>query len=129
MKNLNYFLNEGSQGRVIRKIKFDIDVQSSDHAIKRLNRKDEEGNAAYEPIDFKEVNSVIGKATPEIIDELVKDEMDIDKDRFVLQRESDGLTVVGVMNNVKDELKFVVITLYRGDEFRIGRDQKIIKVS
>jgi hypothetical protein len=128
MKALNHFLNEKSEGRIIRKIKFDIDIESTSHAIERLNRKDKSGNAAYEPIDFKEVNSVIGKATPEMIDELVKDEMDVDKDRFVLQRESDGLTVVGIMNNVNDELKFVVITLFRGGDFRVGRDQTIIKV-
>ncbi len=93
-----------------------------------MNRKDKEGNAAYEPIDFKEVNSVISKATEEMIEELVKDEMDVNKDRFILQRESDGLTVVGIMNTKGDELKFTVITLYRGEEFRVGRDQKIIKV-
>lgn len=128
MKKLDYFLNEKSEGRIIRKIKFDIDIESSNHAIERLNRKDEKGKAAYEPINFKEVNSVIGKATPTIIDKLVKDDYDVDKDRFVLQRKDDGLTVVGIMNKVNDELKFVVITLFRGADFRVGKDQEIIKV-
>jgi len=127
MKSYQDILNEKSEGKIVRKIKFDIDILSTTHAIERLNRKDKDGNAAYEPINFKEVNGVISKATEEIIDELVKDEMDIEKDRFILQRESDGLTVVGVMNVVKDELKFVVITLYRGD-FRVGANQKIIKI-
>ena len=121
-------VTEGTEGRVIRKIQFDIDIESTAHAIDRLNRKDADGNAAYEPIDFKEVNAVISKATEDIIDELVNDRMDVNKDRFVLQRDSDGLTVVGVMNSVKDKLKFVVITLFRGDEFRTGKDQKIIIV-
>ena len=122
-------MNEKAEGHVSRKIKFDIDIESTNHAIERLNRKDKKGNAAYEPIEFKEVNSVISKATEDIIDDLVMDEMDVNKDRFILQRESDGLTVVGVMQTGRDgSLKFVVITLYRGEEFRTGRDQKIIKV-
>lgn len=128
MKNLQYFLNEKTEGHIVRKIQFDIDILSTTHAIERLNRKDERGNAKYTPIDFKEVNSVISKATDVIIDKLVKDEYDINKDRFVLQRKDDGLTVVGVMNNVKGQLKFVVITLYRGKEFRTGYNQDIIEV-
>ena len=128
MKDLNHFLNEKKEGHISRKLIFDIDIESTGHAIERLNRKTSDGKDAYEPVDFKEVNSVIGKATPQIIDDLVKDVMDLDKDRFVLQRKSDGLTVVGVMNNVNDELRFVVITLYRGGEFRVGKTQKIIKV-
>jgi hypothetical protein len=121
-------ISEKAEGHVTRKIRFDIDIESTEHAIERLNRKDASGKAAYEPIEFKEVNSVISKATEPMIKELVADEMDVDKDRFILQRKSDGLTVVGVMNNVKDNLKFVVITLYRGGDFRTGRDQKIIEV-
>lgn len=128
MKNLQYFLNEKTEGTVVRNIEFSIDIISTKHAIERLNRKDERGNAKYTPIDFKEVNSVINNATDIIIDKLVKDEYDINKDRFVLQRKSDGLTVVGVMNNIKEQLKFVVITLYRGKEFRTGYDQDIIEV-
>lgn len=128
MRGLEEFLNEKLEGRIQKKIRFDIDIVSTEHAIERLNRKDESGKAAYEPVSFKEVNSVVSKATETIIDDLVKDEMDIEKDRFVLQRKSDGLTVVGVMNKVKDELTFVVITLFRGADFRVGRDQKIIEV-
>ena len=128
MNKLEHFLNETQQGHISRKIKFDIDVVSTQHAVERLNRKKEDGTNAYEPVEFKEVNSIINKATPDIIDDLVKDTMDINKDRFVLQRESDGLTVVGVMNNTKDKLSFVVITLFRGSHFKVGRDQKIIKV-
>ena len=119
---------EEKVGHVQKKIKFDLDIESTNHSIERLNRKDATGNAAYEPISFKEVNSVISKATEEIIDDLVKDEMDINTDRFVLQRKEDGLTVVGVMQRKGDDLSFVVITLYRGEEFRVGRNQKIIKV-
>lgn len=128
MKSYHDILNEAKEGHVSRKIKFDIDIESTQHAIERLNRKDKEGKAAYEPIEFKEVNSVISKATEDIIDDLVKDEMDVNKDRFILQRQSDGLTVVGVMKSKGDSLQFVVITLYRGEEFRTGRNQKIIKV-
>jgi len=121
-------ISEKSEGRIIKKIKFDIDIRSTDHAIDRLNRKDKEGKSAYEPIDFKEVNSVISRATEEMISELVKDEMDINKDRFILQRKTDGLTVVGIMEYRKDLLYFVVITLFRGEDFRTGPNQKIIKV-
>jgi len=128
MRKLETFLNENKEGQVSRKLQFTIDIVSTTHAIERLNRTDAEGKAAYEPIDFKEVNSIISKATPEIIDDLVKNKMDVNKDRFVLQRKEDGLTVVGVMNSIKDELKFVVITLFRGEDFRTGRDQKIITV-
>ena len=129
MKNLKYFLNEKQiVGHVQKKIKIDLDIISTNHAIERLNRKDTEGNAAYEPIEFKEVNGVISKATEEIIDDLVTDKMDVNKDRFVLQRKSDGLTVVGVMNSKGETLQFTVITLFRGDEFRTGKGQKIIKV-
>tara|TARA_R110000737_G_scaffold208730_1_gene226649 strand:+ start:438 stop:824 length:387 start_codon:yes stop_codon:yes gene_type:complete len=128
MKDYNEFLNEKTEGHISRKIKFDIDIESTTHAIERLNRKGKDGKDAYEPITFKEVNAVISKATEEIITQLVKDEMDVNKDSFVLQRKSDGLTVVGKMNTIKDDFKFVVITLYRGAEFRIGKDQKIIEV-
>ena len=128
MNNLDYYLNEKKEGHITRKIQFDIDVESTGHAIERLNRKDAEGKAAYEPIEFKEVNSVIGKATPEIIDQLVKNEINVNKDRIIIQRKDDGLTVVGAMNKKKDELVFVVITLYRGDEFRLGKGQKPIYV-
>ncbi len=128
-KHFNSEIYEKKEGHVSRKLKFDIDIESTNHAIDRLNRKDKDGKAAYDPIVFKEVNSVINKATPEIIDELVRDEKDINKDRFILQRISDGLTVVGSMNIGKDDsLNFVVITLYRGDEFRVGRNQSIIKI-
>ena len=124
MRKLEHFLNEKIEGRVSKKMRFEIDINSTKHAIERLNRKDKDGNAAYEPIEFKEVNSVINKATPEIIDKLVKDKMDINKDRFILQRENDGLTVVGIMGENRDELVFTVITLFRGDSFRVSREQK-----
>tara|TARA_R110000796_G_scaffold34373_3_gene88835 strand:- start:1089 stop:1607 length:519 start_codon:yes stop_codon:yes gene_type:complete len=121
-------MSEKTEGHISRKIKFDIDIESTQHAIDRLNRKGADGKAAYEPITFKEVNAVISKATEEIIVQLVKDEMDVNKDSFILQRKSDGLTVVGKMNTNKGDLKFVVITLYRGAEFRIGANQTVIKV-
>ena len=128
MKSYKEILNEKSEGHVSRKIKFDIDIESTTHAIERLNRKDKQGNSAYEPVTFKEVNSVISKATVDMINDLVYDTMDIGDDRFVLQRESDGLTVLGLMEKNGNDLSFVVITLYRGAEFRVGRNQKIIKV-
>ena len=128
MKSYKEILNEKSEGHISRKIKFDIDIESTTHAIERLNRKDKQGNSAYEPVTFKEVNSVISKATVDMIKDLVDDTMDIGDDRFVLQIESDGLTVVGVMEKKGEDLSFVVITLYRGAEFRVGRNQKIIKV-
>jgi hypothetical protein len=128
MRSYTEFLNEENIGQVQKKIKFVIDLVSTKHSIDRLNRKDKDGKQAYAPIEFKEVNSVINKATEEIINDLVRDEMDVEKDRFVLQRKEDGLTVVGVMNKNKEDLKFVVITLYRGNEFRTGKDQKIIIV-
>jgi hypothetical protein len=128
MKHLCEIINEAKQGQVVKKIQFNIDIDASTHSIERLNRKDAEGNAKYEPISFKEINAMISKATPEIVYDLVNDRMDINKDRFVLQRKSDGLTAVGVMTNVKKELVFTVITVYRGAEFRVGREQKIIYV-
>jgi len=121
-------MNEKAEGHISRKIKFDIDIESTSHAIKRLNRKDEQGNSSYEPVTFKEVNSIISKATEILIRDLVNDTTDINKDRVILQREGDGLTVVGIMEKKGNELSFVVITLYRGAEFRVGRNQKIIKV-
>tara|TARA_B110000444_G_C18789585_1_gene571774 strand:- start:988 stop:1374 length:387 start_codon:yes stop_codon:yes gene_type:complete len=128
MKSYREILNEKTEGHISRKIKFDIDIKSTTHAIDRLNRKDKQGKAAYEPVTFKEVNSVISKATTDMIKDLVNNDMDVNDDRFVLQRESDGLTVVGVIEKINNDLSFVVITLYRGSEFRVGRDQKIIKV-
>jgi hypothetical protein len=128
MKSYKEILNEKTEGHISRKIKFDIDIKSTTHAIDRLNRKDKQGKAAYEPVTFKEVNSVISKATTDMIKDLVNNDMDVNDDRFVLQRESDGLTVVGVIEKINNDLSFVVITLYRGSEFRVGRDQKIIKV-
>lgn len=132
MKNIptyNQFkLNEKAEGHVSRKIKFDIDIESTTHAIERLTRKDKTGNSVYEPVTFKEVNAVISKATVAIINDLVDDNMDVNKDRFILRRESDGLTIVGVMEKNKNTLSFVVITLYRGADFRVGYSQKIIKV-
>lgn len=128
MKSYHDILNEKTEGHISRKIKFDIDIKSTTHAIDRLNRKDKQGKAAYEPVTFKEVNSVISKATTDMIKDLVNNDMDVNDDRFVLQRESDGLTVVGVIEKINNDLSFVVITLYRGSEFRVGRDQKIIKV-
>tara|TARA_R110000772_G_scaffold168031_4_gene279784 strand:- start:254 stop:640 length:387 start_codon:yes stop_codon:yes gene_type:complete len=128
MKSYKEILNEKTEGHISRKIKFDIDIKSTTHAIDRLNRKDKQGKAAYEPITFKEVNSVISKATTDMIKDLVNNDMDVNDDKFVLQRESDGLTVVGVIEKINNDLSFVVITLYRGSEFRVGRDQKIIKV-
>ena len=128
MKSYREILNEKTEGHISRKIKFDIDIKSTTHAIDRLNRKDKQGKAAYEPVTFKEVNSVISKATTDMIKDLVNNDMDVNDDRFVLQRESDGLTVVGVIEKINNDLSFVVITLYRGAEFRVGRNQKIIKV-
>ena len=128
MKSYKQIMNEKSEGHISRKIKFDIDIESTSHAIKRLNRKDEQGNSSYEPVTFKEVNSIISKATEILIRDLVNDTIDINKDRVVLQKESDGLTVVGIMEKNGNDLSFVVITLYRGAEFRVGRNQKIIKV-
>jgi len=128
MKSYKQIMNEKAEGHISRKIKFDIDIESTSHAIKRLNRKDEQGNSSYEPVTFKEVNSIISKATEILIRDLVNDTTDINKDRVILQREGDGLTVVGIMEKKGNELSFVVITLYRGAEFRVGRNQKIIKV-
>jgi hypothetical protein len=128
MKSLRDFIIEQRVGAVQRKIRFDISIESTQHSIDRLNRKDAKGRAAYEPITFKEVQSVISKATEEMINELVANEMDVNEDRFVLQRKSDGLTIVGILETVGDELVFVVITLYRGGEFKVGPTQKIIKV-
>lgn len=130
MKSLNehiIVLNERKQGTVKQYMTFEIDIEATKHAIDRQNRKDEEGNDAYEPVTADEVNDVIENATEEIIEDLVKNKINVDVDRLVLQREDDGLTVVGIMNNRNGKLVFVVITLYRGEEFRVARGQKIYK--
>lgn len=130
MKSLNEHkesILEKKQGTVKQYMTFEVDIEATRHAIERQNRKDDDGNDAYEPIDEKEVNDVIENATEEIIEDLVKNKINVDVDRLVLQREDDGLTVVGIMNNRNGKLVFVVITLYRGEEFRVARGQKIYK--
>jgi hypothetical protein len=128
MKFLYEYLNERKQGTISKFMEFDIDIEATKHSIDRQNRKDDRGNEVYEPISFDEVNSAIEDATEDILDDLVKNKIDVDKDKIIIQREDDGLTVVGVMNNRNDKLVFVVITLYRGEEFRVGRSQKIYYV-
>lgn len=128
MNNLGHFLNERRQGTVTKFLTFDVDIEATKHAIERQNRKTDSGEDAYEPIHETEVNATIEDATEEIIDDLVKNKIDVDKDRIVIQREDDGLTVVGIMNNRNNKLIFVVITLYRGEEFRTARGQKIYYV-
>lgn len=125
MKSLFDVLNERKQGTVKTDIRFEIDIEATNHAIERQGRKTEDGEDAYEPITFDEVIDAIENSTEEIINDLVINKINVDVDRLVLQREDDGLTVVGVMNSNKGNLTFVVITLYRGDDFRVARGQKI----
>lgn len=119
-------LNEFKVGSLQKNIKVNVDIEATKHALERQTRHGDDNI-----IEMDEVTYIIDKAMPQIIDSLIHDDIDVDKDdRVVLQDKYTETTVAGVVNTKRnsDDLVFVVITVYRGNEFRTSKNQKIIKV-
>ena len=117
-------LNEFRVGTVHKSITIDVDIEATRHALERQSR-----HGRLNLIELDEVGYIVDKAIPELIKMLIRDEVDISKDRVILQDDYTETTVVGILEpKGREEFKFVVITLYRGKDFKTARGQRIIKV-
>jgi hypothetical protein len=126
MKNLNHFLNEKTVGNIKKTITISLDIDATKHALERQTRH---GSDKYNIIEMDEVTDIVDSATPRLINDLIQNNINVEEDSIILQDKYTETTVVGILKKKSNtEIKFLIITLYRGKDFRIGRDQKVIEV-
>ena len=109
-------------------IKIDYGVNRTKHSTERQDRHVADGG---EHIPNKEISDVIKKAIPKITAALIQDDIDITKDKILIQSK-ENLNIVGIVTHGASgpsSFNFKIITVMRNDNWRPNADTKLtIKV-
>jgi len=110
------------------KIKIDYAVNRTKHGKERQDRHIDNGGKR---ISEKEISNVVKKAIPKMSIALMQDDIDINKDKVLIQS-SKNLNIVGIITpggEGPSSFNFKIITVMRTDHWKPNTDTKLtIKV-